>query len=1565
MADETSINELEELRIFLEDAIRRADPTIDTAAGSPFDREVITPLLDRIGPEPFDSDALDFIRGRLLSEFPELSVQEGEPIDDYLIKPSRMLLVPFRRQINRVSQNQSFADPALLSDDEADNLAANWFAQRNAGEYAVGLARLYFTAPQSALVTPSNAVYTSGDLKFFPVENQSITADNMLFNTSGSLFYFDVLVRSEAPGSQYKIAKNTLIGIEGVPAAVRVANPDAFETGADEETTEEFLSRVENGLTEKSLVTTRGILARLSDLIASLKTVQVIGFGDPEMDRDVLTAEVSPTHYASFQGTVPASPTEADVLVLSSISDGDPNNNDFIKVGVEVGDLVVRYDDDSGSPSYGGLWESKVIKVIDANKIQLSNGSPFSSGAYGYDLLKDNDTFTLSGVPGGLVRTETPTGVVEVNPGEVHIGGMVDVFVRAGNPQEKAINIDSMRDANPARFGVDLESFGEDDEQFVSITDVIIGGAEVVNVDKNGVAIPGDPDEILITAAESSPPETIVPWHPTDEDVGRYIQIQTYPNASPGDLRGTFEILEIIQEEDNTGTRVVRIKVSLYDEDSGNTVTLATGSYDFRIKEKVSFAGVVRDRDNSRSSIPATILGPGVDIAAAGVGVGDSVVIETGDDSGSYTIRKILDSLDINDSVLLDRDLTKTVAPTGFGDGSGLRYRINDEVDLDLVTPRVTKIPLGDVFTGTDLGTVAGSTTVTVSGGDTNFLLAGVESGDILNIASGDNAGEYTIQSVTGTSLILAAAVQSTASSQNFSVYKKFTGVSRPMVRVKDIELLDSSRQPTGIKVPYGDVVDIRTMGKLSNRARGSIVESLTGVNSSHDIFEDTNPDIDFAAKGVSAGDRLTVFNSTFAGDYEIRGVSASALTFDANTLPPGALPGISYRVGSPSTGIARLYFIEPTSCTVDTGEDGAKLTDPNGQVFRFSETEGRSVFPAEGEDLPRDLRVMHSREAGAEYRTVVELTDTSTPDVFGMGVLEGDLLEVHEQIPFTDSAGDDFTSLGIYGNPAGLITVAGSNKVRVPENSVIDFTQMGTLEGNLLYIDSGPDSGQYTIEEIVDSKSLRLNQVMTASTETIITRDYSAPGSRDAILIPTGSETYLRDDSDAAALGTQVGQYITIFESTRDDLEGSFEITEIDQSNNRVKLDVTTPTITSPTPAFTWLRTAVADNVLHQFRIYQSNPLQLEVKEVTSIEPDAFITGPLAKEGDVSLYSGDLVQLTDSTAPFITNSIVPGDRLEVLSGDNRGVYTIETVASTSQIRIYTNKPFSVAATDVPYRIRGGIHGPSRTLVVGDYEGAAGVIALGERTPYRIIRPGTFRLSSTDMQDSFDGTLYYAELTIESEGAGDNLNLEDSVRLTKSTGIAVDGYTYEVGDPVLSYSPYEQVSLKFDRRFLPVGNTDLAENLTEISGRNYQITYDYSSVAGVVDSILRSEAERAVTANPVGRHFLPSYVFFSMTYKGGSSADLVGSEVESLIDNLTPTAELEVSDLEAVATKRGATYIAHPLTLVSVTHDLNRDLVVERSQDKIGGLEVPYEGSARISAFFSKVGEGLNVVRES
>src|SRR5258708_30467429 len=169
---------------------------MDLTPGSPAQVQFIQPVISKLGVDPFEVDVDTFITDRFRQEFPDLYAGDPSAIRDLFIKPLILILEPFRREVNAIALNQSIKNPTVLSDDDADALAANFFVTRNRGGLAKGVARLYFPNPTTAQITINTRFYTSSGLNFFPSTPITITAEDIVFNRSNSLYYLDVTIQS-------------------------------------------------------------------------------------------------------------------------------------------------------------------------------------------------------------------------------------------------------------------------------------------------------------------------------------------------------------------------------------------------------------------------------------------------------------------------------------------------------------------------------------------------------------------------------------------------------------------------------------------------------------------------------------------------------------------------------------------------------------------------------------------------------------------------------------------------------------------------------------------------------------------------------------------------------------------------------------------------------------------------------------------------------------------------------------------------------------------------------------------------------------------------------------------------------------------------------------------------------------------------------------------------------------------------------------------------------------------------------------------------------------------------
>jgi hypothetical protein len=279
------------LKRFMVERLLDLDSSLSDAAGSEVYTKVIDPLISRLGVDPKSVDVETFITRRLLDEFPELDIESpGSVIRDVFVAPLVLLLEPLQREVEFLRVQSSLADAESLSTEEMDALLSNVFATRNAGSYSYGMVRVYFTNPSTITVSPLVNFSTSAGIVFVP--DGVATYEPADYTRAGDLYYVDVPVRSILPEADANVDRNEIRYVTGLQNVSRVVNLSTTTGGVAEETNEAFITRAERSLSERSLNTRRGIETAIFDNFAAVTSVDVIGFGEAGMDRDIIQAAV-------------------------------------------------------------------------------------------------------------------------------------------------------------------------------------------------------------------------------------------------------------------------------------------------------------------------------------------------------------------------------------------------------------------------------------------------------------------------------------------------------------------------------------------------------------------------------------------------------------------------------------------------------------------------------------------------------------------------------------------------------------------------------------------------------------------------------------------------------------------------------------------------------------------------------------------------------------------------------------------------------------------------------------------------------------------------------------------------------------------------------------------------------------------------------------------------------------------------------------------------------------------------------------------------------------------------
>lgn len=934
------------------------NPTLDVSEGSPVDGQVIQPLLRRLGTDPFTVDMSTFIVDRLSQEFPDLATTDGDAVSDLLVKPALVLWDPIIREIQRIKSQLSFRDPATLTLDEVEALGANIFAERDRGNYARGTARVYFAQAQQASITQANFITSRANLHFFPDGAQSIRLDEMLMNVEGELYYFDVTFVAERAGDEYNIGPSEIVTIANVPAAVRITNKVRFRFGLPEQDAVSFAEATRQDLSERSLVTLRGINAKITRSFPEVTRLAVVGFQDPEMQRDVLTGGSLGQILAFGNDASTQSDGEFKTLTRRVRMSSAHFLTQIGPVGPTSGFVVTLFGMFGASPPLAR--DLAIVRVISDTVVELAEQVLVASSGKTWCLRRRE--LTLSGIPGGIVIPDNENGTVSITPDQVHIGGCTDILTRGADFDTDTLVIDTITDDDPLLSGVALDLSTQP------------GLAVITDLTRELDYQVGDTTYEALTSA----------------------RLEQY----------TFEILE------GVAAGVYRVLDVSQPMGGHPTVTLdptplaAPGAVRWRLLDDVDIDLVEPKETRIGGSSGATVqnlftftTSPTIDFDALGVSVGDILRISNGSVAGDYVVEEVASPLFTQ--VRVDRPFSATQAGLSFK-----IFRRNGAGAVKRPLLRVTSVDLLDT-TGQPVGTTV-PYAKPVDARSRAFQNPG--SGQKVETTLGVLGIVSLPEPVGGFVFGATKTLSLTWDNGNITITASFTG-TRTLVQVRDA--LNAVSQSL-IAQDICTVVNYNNQTYLGFIPVGANTRT-TGPSSAHDIlFGDstvrTSRDIrttdvpDWHAVSPAIDEDLDAawvldgFQSGFYSDltYNFTGsllLGASTALRVSHDFSPELFQQV--RVGARSLGSARVYFLDPTSIEVDQktkftleGDDGSLLTFKPDPTIRFQK------LPA----LPNADKPKNGVTNGANTFSAVGY------DFVKKGVREGDVLVI-DFIPRTGSA--------------------------------------------------------------------------------------------------------------------------------------------------------------------------------------------------------------------------------------------------------------------------------------------------------------------------------------------------------------------------------------------------------------------------------------------------------------------------------------------------------------------------------------------------------------------------------
>lgn len=242
----------------------------------------------------------------LEAKFPDVDFRQGTGIRDMVIRPGALLLATVNKGIDKYFSEMSVKDITDNTTEEtADKIMSNFFIERKKGTSTIIKARLYFAFPGNIpanVQIPGTAFFSpDNEKKYYPLRSISLNAPSdvkidgviyLQFDSAEELWYADVDLQAEKANLDYDIDTGDLIYFTifnpyFIKGEVLYLSTNAIE----KETNTQMITRSYSAISTRNLINDPSIVSRLNDVFNFIKNVKVVGFGDVDMYRDIITVD--------------------------------------------------------------------------------------------------------------------------------------------------------------------------------------------------------------------------------------------------------------------------------------------------------------------------------------------------------------------------------------------------------------------------------------------------------------------------------------------------------------------------------------------------------------------------------------------------------------------------------------------------------------------------------------------------------------------------------------------------------------------------------------------------------------------------------------------------------------------------------------------------------------------------------------------------------------------------------------------------------------------------------------------------------------------------------------------------------------------------------------------------------------------------------------------------------------------------------------------------------------------------------------------------------------------------
>lgn len=340
------------------------------------------------------------IRDVLLTEKPDRDYSEGSVAGDIVVDGHAVPFAVLRSLINQVRARLSLRDLSKLPDDEAvrdatDAILSNVFVSRTRGAFARGQVTLHFTQRVDSLIPRRTRFFKTGQYVFYldATVDVLLTAASLRANVdaSGAVLDYTTNINVVAAniGEAYNLDPGRFAAVDNISSFLAYAeNTSKFQFGLDQQSSADAVATAETAMSLRAMVNARSNNAVLRGVDSTLESVLTVGYGDPEMQRDLALDPASAvtlhvgghvdiyvrteTQEVVERMTINGLTVRPDGLV-TYLRDTAPPLGSFITAGVVPGDILVL----RAIVGVLDVFFEFVVRAVDTNELTISSRIPF------------------------------------------------------------------------------------------------------------------------------------------------------------------------------------------------------------------------------------------------------------------------------------------------------------------------------------------------------------------------------------------------------------------------------------------------------------------------------------------------------------------------------------------------------------------------------------------------------------------------------------------------------------------------------------------------------------------------------------------------------------------------------------------------------------------------------------------------------------------------------------------------------------------------------------------------------------------------------------------------------------------------------------------------------------------------------------------------------------------------------------------------------------------------------------------------------------------------------------